>query len=58
MCVLFNVSNGCKVMSVILFDVFNGYSSSIKKLNRLIWKGMSNIYHWQKMTFSKLRFSR
>ena len=45
MCVLFNVSNGCKVMSVILFDVFNGYSSSIKKLNRLIWKGMSNIYH-------------
>ena len=58
MCVLFNVSNGCKTISVLLFDVFNGCSSSIKKLNRLIWKGMSNIYHWQKMTFSKLRFSR
>ena len=34
MCVLFNVSNGCKVMSVILFDVFNGYSSSIKEINK------------------------
>ena len=42
MCVVFNVSNGCKAMSVLLFDVFSGCSSSIEKLNRLIWKGMSN----------------
>ena len=26
--------------------------------NSLIWKGMSNIYYWEKLTFSKLRFSR
>ena len=32
-------------------------SSSVKEINRLIWKGMSNIYHWKKLTFSKLRFS-
>ena len=45
-------------MSVLLFDVFNGYSTSIKEINRLIWKGMSNIYYWEKLTFSKLRFSQ
>ena len=45
-------------MCVLLFDVFNGLSSSIKELNRLIWKGMSNIYCWEKLTFSKLRFSQ
>ena len=27
---------------VILFGVFNGWSTSIKEINRLIWKGMSN----------------
>ena len=27
-------------------------------INRLIWKGISNIYYWEKLTFSKLRFSR
>ena len=27
-------------------------------MNRLISKGMSNIDYWQKLTFSKLRFSR
>ena len=47
-----------KEMSVLLFDVFNGCSTSIKDLNRLIWEGMSNIYYWEKLTFSKLRFSR
>ena len=36
----------------------NVCSSSIKEINRLIWKGMSNIYYWKKPTFSKLRFSR
>ena len=30
-------------MSVLLFDVFNGSSSSVKEINRSIWKGMSNI---------------
>ena len=45
-------------MCVLLFDTFNGCSSSIKEINRLIWKGMSNIYYWEKLTFSKLQFSR
>ena len=45
-------------MWVILLDVFNGCFISIKEINRLIWKGMSNIYYWQKLTFSKLRFSQ
>ena len=30
----------------------------LKDINRLIWKGMSNIYLWEKFTFLKLRFSR
>ena len=25
-----------------------------KEINRLISKGMSNIYYWEKLTFSKL----
>ena len=33
---------------------FNGCSSSIKEINRLILKGMSNIYYGEKLTFSKL----
>ena len=45
-------------MCVLLFDVFNGCSTSVKEINRLIWKGISNIYYWEKLTFSKLRFSR
>ena len=45
-------------MSVLLLDVFNGCSSSIKEINRLIWKAMSNIYYGEIRTFSKLRFSR
>ena len=46
-------------MSILLFDEFNGCSTSIKEINRLIiWKGMSNIYYWEKLTFSKLRLSR
>ena len=44
-------------MCVLLFDVFNRCSSSIKEINRLIWKGMSNIYDWKKLTCSKLWFS-
>ena len=47
-----------KAMCVLLFDVCNGCSTSIKEINRLIWKGMSNIYYWEKLTFSKLRLSR
>ena len=34
------------------------FFSSINEVNRLISKGMSNIYYWTKLTFSKLRFSR
>ena len=35
-----------KAMSVLLFDTFNGSSSSpIKEINRSIWIGMSNIYY-------------
>ena len=30
----------------------------LKEINRLISKWMSNIYYWEKLTFSKLRFSR
>ena len=30
----------------------------LKEINRLISKGISNIYYWGKLTFSKLRFSR
>ena len=45
-------------MSVLLFDVFNESSSSIKEINRWIRKGMSNIYYWEKLMFSKLSFSR
>ena len=40
-------------MCVLLFVVFNGCSSSIKEINRLIWKRMSNIYYWEKLTFPK-----
>ena len=40
-------------MSLLLFDVFNGLSSSIKEINRLIWERMSNNYYWEKLTFSK-----
>ena len=32
-------------MSVLLFDTFNGCSSLVKEINRLIWNGMSNIYY-------------
>ena len=37
-------------MWVLLFDVLNG-CPIVKKY---IGKGMSNIYHWEKMTYSKL----
>ena len=43
---------------VLFFDYFDELSGSIKEINRLIWKGMSNIYYWEKLTFSKLQFSR
>ena len=48
----------CSFMNLLFCDVFNGCSSSIKEINRLIWKRMSNIYYWEKLTFSKHRFSR
>ena len=44
-------------MSVLLFDAFNECSSPIKEINRLIWNGMSNIYCWEKLMFSKYQFS-
>ena len=34
------------------------FLSSIKEMNRLIGKEMSNIYCWEKLTFSKLPFSK
>ena len=37
-------------MYVLLFDVFGGCSLVKKKIG----KGMSNIYYWEKLTFSKL----
>ena len=36
-------------MCVLVFDVFNGCTL----VKRWIGKGMSNIYYWQKLTFSK-----
>ena len=47
-----------KGMCVLLLDVLNRCSTSIKEINRLIWKGMSNIYYWGKLMFLKLRFSQ
>ena len=42
-------------MHALLSDVFNGYYLVlVKEINRLISKGMSNIYYWEKLTFSKL----
>ena len=32
-------------MCALLFDAFNGRSTSIKEINRLIWKAMSTIYY-------------
>ena len=37
-------------MCVLLFDVFNGCSLVKKQIG----KGMSNMYYWEKLTFSKL----
>ena len=34
------------------------FFSSMKDINWIIWKGMSNIYYWGELEFSKLRFSR
>ena len=31
---------------------------SIRKIDMLISKGISSIYYWEKLTFSKLQFSR
>ena len=32
------------------------FFSSVKEINRLISKAMSNIYYWEKLTFSNLSF--
>ena len=37
-------------MCVLLFDPFNRCSLVMKQIG----KGMSNIYYWEKLTFSKL----
>ena len=34
------------------------FFSSIEEINSLISKEISNIYYWEKLTFSKFRFSR
>ena len=46
-----------KGIYVLLFDVFNRCYLVQLKINRLISKGMSNIYYWEKRKFSKLWFS-
>ena len=33
-------------------------TGDLKEINRLITKGMSDIYYWEKLTFSNLRFCR
>ena len=38
--------------------MLNDLLSSIKEINRLISKAMSNIYYWEKLTFSNFRFSK
>ena len=43
-------------MGVLLFDVSDW--CSVKKINKLIIKRMSNIYYWEKLMFSKLWISR
>ena len=40
-------------MCALLLDAFNECSSSVKEINRLVWKGMSNIYYWEKLRFSQ-----
>ena len=37
---------------------FSFFFISIREMNRLVSKGMSNIYYWEKLTFSKLRCLR
>ena len=32
------------------------FFSSVKEINRLISKGMANIYYWEKLTFSNCDF--
>ena len=34
------------------------FFSSIKEINRLVSKGMLNIYYWEKLTFAKLFFQK
>ena len=39
-----------------MFDIFNGCSSSIKEINRVIWRGLSKIYiYWHSQSFDFLR---
>ena len=40
-------------MCILLFDVLNGCSGSIKEVNTSVYKGMSNIYYWERITFLK-----
>ena len=39
-------------MCVLLFNASNGFSSWVKEMDRLIWKGMSNIYYCQTFTIT------
>ena len=54
--VLLQLKKKSNVFSFIWY--FEWCSSSIKEINMIIWKRMSNIYYWEKLTFSELRFSR
>ena len=36
-------------MCFLLFDVFNRCSTSVKEINRLIWKQKSNTYYWENL---------
>ena len=40
-------------MHVLLFDIFAGKKKKIL-VKKKIGKGMSDIYYWEKLTFSKL----
>ena len=39
------------------FSSIMDVNDSVKEINRLISKGMSNVYYWEKLTLLKVRFS-
>ena len=39
------------------FSSIMDVNDSVKEINRLISKGMLNVYYWEKLTLLKVRFS-